>query len=209
MVYQKGHIPWSKVGLKGKHASPETEFKPGHKMSDETIEKIRVSQTGRSIPWADKIRKTLMGHPVSKETRKKISDNMKGRLSGDKNPAKRPEVREKIRLSKLGNKNAMFGKMSGKDNPNWHNGKSFEEYGVEFTKELKAKIRSRDGNRCRLCGKYENGRCHDVHHIDYNKKNNCEDNLITLCPPCHHRTGGRRSYWTAHFHDGTDFRLWT
>lgn len=35
------------------------------------------------------------------------SEHTKGLLAGEKNPAKRPEVREKIRLSKLGNTNTL------------------------------------------------------------------------------------------------------
>lgn len=44
---------------------------------------------------------------LSDETKRLISINKKGQLLGEINPAKRPEVREKIRLSKLGNKNCL------------------------------------------------------------------------------------------------------
>lgn len=43
---------------------------------------------------------------VSQETKLKLSRA----FSGDKNPSKRPDVREKIRQSKLGENNAMYGK---------------------------------------------------------------------------------------------------
>ena len=43
-----------------------------------------------------------MGHSVSKETREKISKANKGKLTGNKNPAKRVEVRRKISNSKKG-----------------------------------------------------------------------------------------------------------
>jgi hypothetical protein len=34
-----------------------------------------------------------------------------------------------------------------------------------------------------------------VHHIDYDKKNNDERNLITLCISCHSKTNANREYW--------------
>lgn len=37
---------------------------------------------------------------------------------------------------------------------------------------------------------------HDVHHIDYDKKNNNPENLITLCHSCHAKTNSNREYWT-------------
>jgi len=40
-----------------------------------------------------------------------------------------------------------------------------------------------------------------VHHIDYNKQN-CDDfNLITLCKSCHSKTGFNREYWIEYFND--------
>jgi DEAD/DEAH box helicase domain-containing protein len=53
--------------------------------------------------------------------------------------------------------------------------------------------RQRDGYECQHCGKPEAGRSHDVHHKipfrafeSYMQANHLE-NLITLCPACHHR----------------------
>lgn len=40
------------------------------------------------------------------ETKQKISAANKGRLTGDKNPSKRPEVREKLRISNTGKKHS-------------------------------------------------------------------------------------------------------
>ena len=99
---------------------------------------------------------------------------------GDKNPAKRPEVREKL---------------SGKNCHFWKGGISYEEYGKEFSEELKTKIRKRDKFVCQTCGK--NGFI--VHHIDYDKKNNKPENLITLCNSCHCKTNFKREDWTKFF----------
>ena len=39
----------------------------------------------------------------------------------------------------------------------------------------------------------------DVHHIDYDKKNNDPKNLISLCRKCHMKTNKNRKYWTKYF----------
>ena len=67
-------------------------------------------------------------------------------------------------------------------NPNWQDGKSFEEYGVEFNNELKSKVKKRDNYTCQECGGKEN--LH-IHHKNRNKKDNNIDNLICLCNKCH------------------------
>lgn len=80
---------------------------------------------------------------------------------------------------------------------NWNGGVSFEEYGVEFDSALKEQVRFRDKYKCRKCGctQLENGRQLDVHHIDYNKKNNIIINLISLCRRCHAKTNYNREFW--------------
>ena len=91
------------------------------------------------------------------------------------------------------------GELSG----NWKGGKTFEEYGPEFDSSLKEQVRFRDGYECRECGcsQLENRRCLDVHHIDYNKKNNILNNLIALCKSCHVKTNFNRNYWKNHFQE--------
>lgn len=88
-----------------------------------------------------------------------------------------------------------------KNHFNWQGGLSFEEYGMEFDSALKETIRQRDGYKCKKCGcsQLENGRQLDVHHIDYNKRNNKLNNLISLCVRCHRKTGFNRDYWYAYF----------
>jgi len=57
-----------------------------------------------------------------------------------------------------------------------------------FSEKLKEDVRKRFGNKCFLCGKKQSAlpRKLDVHHINGNKQ--CEDinNLVPLCPSCHH-----------------------
>lgn len=85
----------------------------------------------------------------------------------------------------------------GEDNPNWSGGVSFEPYPTEFNVKLKKKIRDRDDRECKLCGVDEEkiDRKLSVHHIDYDKQNTNESNLISLCPRCHGKTNGNRSKW--------------
>lgn len=61
-------------------------------------------------------------------------------------------------------------------------------------------IRERDGHVCRLCNAPKPAkRGHDIHHIDYDKFNLSESNLITLCRSCHSKTNYYREKWLAVF----------
>jgi DEAD/DEAH box helicase domain-containing protein len=72
------------------------------------------------------------------------------------------------------------------------------DYGPDWP-GLRERVRARDGYRCQLCGRPENGKQHDVHHkipfrmfrdehgrILRDQANRME-NLVTLCPECHHK----------------------
>lgn len=73
-----------------------------------------------------------------------------------------------------------------------------KQYPKEFNEYLKNTIKSRDGRKCQLCGQDDNG-SHHIHHIDYNKKNINESNLITLCQKCHNATHHGRTFWEIIF----------
>jgi hypothetical protein len=86
----------------------------------------------------------------------------------------------------------------GERNPNWKGGISYLPYSPEFNNKLKLKIRERDNFTCQICGEKENGKAHDVHHINYDKEDSRESNLICLCQvgnACHQKTNGNREYW--------------
>jgi len=70
----------------------------------------------------------------------------------------------------------------------------FNKYPMEFYK-IRNKILKRDNYICQKCNKY--GNC--VHHIDYKKNNNQEDNLICLCKRCNLIINANRKYWTKYF----------
>jgi len=96
------------------------------------------------------------------------------------------------------------------NHPNWNNGSSFAPYSIDFTKKLKEKIRERDNYKCKICGltEKENLKLYNkklnVHHVDYDKQNCKEDNLISLCSSCHMKTHYNREKWTKLFKNKTE-----
>ena len=103
-----------------------------------------------------------------------------------------PETIEKLRLA-----SEMWWAMPGnrESHPRWMGGISFEPYPVEFNRQLKRKIRERDGYKCVMCGETGDVACLHIHHVDYDKENNDPMNLVTLCPRCHGKTGADRHLW--------------
>jgi len=93
----------------------------------------------------------------------------------------------------------------GEKGRNYINGSSFIDYPIEFNTELKDKIKQRDGHYCVLCGinekehKLKYNKKLTIHHIDYNKQNCKENNLITLCEQCNLRANHNRNYWQKYY----------
>lgn len=97
--------------------------------------------------------------------------------------------------SKIPENNPMYGTV-GELSPNWINGISFEPYPIEFNNNLKYHIKKRDNFICQNCIMDKNL---IIHHIDYNKQNCNEDNLITLCNSCNSIANFNRDYWFAFY----------
>lgn len=210
---------------KGDRHSPDTEFKKGHEpiagfkkgniswnKKEKIIKKCLICKNEfKVIPSRKERAKYCSKECLNKANKKykhtimaksKISMAGEGRLLSEKTKAKMinasfkrwqdPEYRKKF------NKENHF---------NWQGGKSFEPYGLEFNERLKEQIRKRDNYRCQECSKYQEdlftkrGRKYKltIHHIDYNKKNNNSDNLISLCNGCHIKTNFKRKDWTKYF----------
>lgn len=91
--------------------------------------------------------------------------------------------------------------MSGEKSPSYIDGRSFLPYSSLFNNFLKNKIKNRDKFTCQNCfitqeesiNKINFGL--SVHHIDYNKNNCNEDNLITLCLSCNSKANTNRDVW--------------
>lgn len=121
----------------------------------------------------------------------KIISGKYNRTSESKNKFR---ITVKINGGRLGNKN-----------PNWIDGRSLERYPSSFNKLLKEKIKKRDNNICKNCSlsrlehmlKYK--RDLTIHHIDYNKQNCKENNLITTCVKCNIQANSNRDYWFAFY----------
>lgn len=176
----------------------------GHKHSPETLAKIKARAKLRGNNGI----KFWLGKKMSDEHRKKLSDSHKKissiKLSianlpknncGEKHPMfgkhHTKKTKEKLRQAFLGEKSNL-----------WQGGKSFEEYGFDWTKTLRKSIRERDNYICMICGRYQSNldkKEFAVHHIDYNKKNCNPLNLITLCHSCHRKTNLNRNYWKKYF----------
>lgn len=74
------------------------------------------------------------------------------------------------------------------------------EYPKSWLK-IREEIKERDNNTCQLCNTKITGR-YAVHHINYDKTDCRNENLILLCSRCHGKTNGtqdNRLYWTAYF----------
>lgn len=92
----------------------------------------------------------------------------------------------------------------GADHHHWRNDATKIPYPPEFNDELKERIRERDNFTCQgyECGITENEHHHKyasnlhVHHIDYDKQNSDENNLITLCNSCNSKAEyGDPQFW--------------
>lgn len=95
----------------------------------------------------------------------------------------------------------------GENSHSWMGGLSFIKYSIEFNSRLRKKIRDRDNNRCQICGsRYSHGkRKLSVHHINYDKKDSREENLVSLCNSCHSKTNYNRSIWERWFGSSSSF----
>lgn len=125
------------------------------------------------------------------------------------------QIRIEKGLSK-GKNNPMYGKKriftvehrkkisianSGINSSSYIDGRSLQRYPSEFNNMLRQKIIIRDGYKCQNCGLLREDylliydRDIEVHHIDYNKQNCQEDNLITTCKQCNLLANYDRLYW--------------
>ena len=114
------------------------------------------------------------------------------------------EEKKRLKNLRIGKK-SIIGKYAGDKCCHWQGGISKLPYAFEFNQGLKDKIRQRDNHQCVNCSMTEEehliviGRVLVVHHIDYNKLNCQENNLITLCNQCNTRANFNRDYWYAYY----------
>jgi len=156
------------------------------------IERRTLSESRKgykcSEEHVERIRESNRRRVYSEETIKKMAESQKGKTPSE-------ETRRRLSESRRGEKHW-----------NWNGGTSLFRYSPEFSIAMAPYIRERDDNSCQICEKTkeEEGRELSVHHIDYNKKNNEEENLITLCVSCHGSTSNPhrdRETWTELFQE--------
>ena len=96
--------------------------------------------------------------------------------------------------------------ISGENHPNWQGGISFGKYCPRFNNDIKQQIRNKYDNCDYISGLPAHicnpDRKLDVHHIDYNKLQGCDEHkwiLIPLSMVNHRRTNFNRSFWNTLF----------
>jgi hypothetical protein len=108
--------------------------------------------------------------------------------TGEKHPfyGKHHSIETKIKISN---------KLKRKEHPFWEGSYPVVPYIPEWTEELKQAIKDRDNNEC------QNPYCNHktlkltIHHVDYNKQNCSQFNLITLCLSCNSKANANRREW--------------
>jgi len=116
-----------------------------------------------------------------------------------------PKLRAKMKViqKKIWNTPEFKAKHYGKNNSSWIDGQSYLPYSYKFNEAFKQVIRDRDGNTCQLCSKTEeqDGRNLNVHHIYYDKDNECVNpyEFVTLCRSCNTKVNSRRDFWIDYF----------
>ncbi len=92
--------------------------------------------------------------------------------------------------------------MEGINNPNWRGGSARAPYPNSFSQKKKEEIILLHNNRCVMCGidratalSLGHGCGLAIHHIDYNKQNSENKNLIPLCNICHGKVHYNRNKW--------------
>jgi len=129
----------------------------------EAISKMRKTKTGKKLTAKHKLAiKKAMYRPevnvkLSIWSKEKLPPNLK--LAQSKSP-----------VAQRGDKNIRW------------NSYYQDSYDYKFDKKLKTKILIRDNKQCKICGSSNKV---VIHHINRNKHNSKENNLITLCRSCH------------------------
>ncbi len=188
-----------------------SQFQKGRKASDEARKKMSLTTTKRNLGRKQSehckmlISEKHRGTHASDETKALLTLAQKNNWENEQRRLELPR-RNKERWADPIYKQRVKSKMllnnrRGEMCNFWQGGISFFPYSSDFNGKKKRKIRERDGNICQLCGKneYENGKTLAVHHIDYDKKNTKDSNLITLCHLCNLKVNINRNFWKYFF----------
>lgn len=186
---RKKYIHGHRINVRNEGAEARKNVPSWNKGKERTFEeKQKISQNRKGITKGipltqahkDAISKALKGRKLTEQWRGNMRKAQRRSFSGPKGSLHKKKISETLKQAyKDGRIRSSFyidGRF--KNNPN----SNFNLYGGQFTQELKYKIRLRDRWICKIC---EKKRSTCVHHIDHNKLNNLETNLIILCGSCH------------------------
>ena len=102
---------------------------------------------------------------------------------------------------------------TGKNNPSYRNGASFEPYCIKWNEPFREYIREKFHRVCFLCGKTEkeNGQRLSVHHVNGNKNCGCDDDetcqFVPLCVSCHSKMLSKKVDWEKKIKDKMQNKL--
>ena len=172
---------------KNKKTKKYPSFCKGHanknkKMSEETKQKLSeaakkrgfFAQYNKTENHRNKVIQSNKNRIVSEETKQKISKTLKGFKHSEETKQKMKKI---IRPC-------------AEKHPNWKNGK--DPYTSAWYSSISPFIKQRD-EKCIFCGIMENLQ---IHHINYNKKDDNLFNLVTLCKRHHTNLHPRPNFLT-------------
>jgi len=159
-AFKKGNIPWNKGK---KECTNSGSFKIGHKLSENSINKLSNSLRGRISP--------RKGVKLSNEQKSKMKFFIKGKPSWNK---------------------GLKGFLFGENHWNWKGGISPRSTKTIEYKAWRQKVFERDNYTCQKCGDSKGGNL-NAHHIktfkNYPELRFEVNNGITLCSVCHRIIG--------------------
>ena len=201
--FKKGNRYWKlSSGFKGKCHTEESK----RKMSESCKQSYRDGRIpphlGKKRPTvAEKARQRWTNPEFRKGVVPKLAEQNRNRPESHR--IKQSETRKRLfREGKLDEaKRKLIAAISGPKCIFWKGGISNRPYPPKFRGQLKDMIREMDNFKCCLCNMEQNGQKLSVHHIDYDKNNCSNDNLISLCKTCHSKTNLKRKYWMTYFNN--------
>lgn len=120
---------------------------------------------------ATKVKPYMIERNKRLDIRRKVSLHRRGKCAGEDHP--------------FFNKSRPNPKVRGALNYNWKGG-GRSKYPGSFSSALKRRVKARDAGRCRKCGNKSGAVARlEVHHLDFDRKNNKMKNLLTVCSACH------------------------
>jgi hypothetical protein len=154
---------------------------------------------------------THNGKVVTEETRQKLREiNLGKKYSiatkqkhsrASKKMWKNEEFRLKAAIRNSGKGNGMYGKKHTKEAKNSISILNSKDRSSNyFLHSIKINIIKKMGMVCEWCNKKINYKEINMHHLDRDRKNNNEDNLVLLCQKCH-RGKAHKDFYEKQKHD--------